>query len=552
PTHSASPHILMQSPISPTQSLWPLLVWLLLSCTPQEQERQASPTESRPNFLFIAIDDLNVYNAPLGELPMSFLQKVYPDSTLRAEVLDRLTPNLQRLADQALTFERTYCAAPLCGPSRTALLTGVPPHVSGYYQHDQHFRGYPSLTDVVTLPQYLRRNGYFTAGLGKVFHKSQSYLDRGVFSDWPDQIYSWDHWVETHIGVGPSPVAEASPQEQTSPYWPRGDKPARHFTRFGRSQLPREQSNDYYNAQFISQLILNGQAELIDRHGQTQRVSLPSEQPYFLACGLFAPHLPWVVPDEYWDLFPPAEMAIDRELLQWLEEDLRDLSPSGLRLAMHSPFVELREHAQTLDPEKGEIAAWRTVFQAYLATVAWSDRNLALLVDAIEQNPQKDNTVVILWSDHGYHLGDKSREGKVTLWEAANHCNLMMLDPREANQHAGKRSPALCSLQDLYPTIVSLAGLDRPRHVHGQDLSALLNDPQMDWPHSVLSTNGEGNHSLRTEQFRYLRYRNGDQELYDLKADPLEVHNLALDPAYAATLHQLEQALEQSLGKAAL
>ena len=525
------------------------LMAFALSCN--SKDNQTNEPKQKPNVLFIAIDDLNVYNSPLGELPTNFLQKVYPDSILRAKVIDRLTPNLQRFADQALTFERAYCAAPLCGPSRTALLTGVPPHVSGYYQHDQHFRGYPSLTDVITLPQYLRRNGYFTAGIGKVFHKSQSYLDRGVFSDWPDQLYSWDHWIETRIGIGPSPEAHASAQESTSPFWPQGDKPARHFSRFGRTQLPREQSNDYYNAQFISQLILDGHAEVRDLHGQIQRVDIPSEQPYFLACGLFAPHLPWIVPQEYWDLFPQDEMAIDQELLHWLEEDLQDLSPSGLRLAKHSPFVELREHARKLKLEESEIAAWRTVFQAYLATVAWSDRNLALLIDAVEQNPQKDNTVVILWSDHGYHMGDKSREGKVTLWEAANHCNLIIRDPRQAELHAGLYSQALSSLQDLYPTVVSLAGLARPKHIYGQDLSPLLTKPTQNWPHSILSTNGEGNHSLRSDRFRYLRYRNGDQELYDLQADPLEVHNLALDSAYSGKMAKLDALLEQKLNEKA-
>ncbi|WNJ19119.1 sulfatase [Pontibacter sp. G13] len=523
-----------------------LLGGILSGCQISRQDPPARESD-RPNFVFIAVDDLNIYNTVQGSIPGNFLEKIYPDPKLRQEVIQRLTPNLNRLAAQSLTFDRSYCASPLCGPSRTALMTGVPPHISGYYKHDQHFRGYETLTDVLTLPQHLKEQGYFTSGIGKVFHKGRSYLDRGIYSDWPDQVYSWTHWVESNVGTGPSKDAKTQVQETLSPYWNQQDLSAKSFTRFGITNLPREESNDYRNAKHIAELLVHGKARITDVHNKPQTVHLPDDQPFFLACGLFAPHLPWVVPQTFMDLFPQSEMAIDEALLQWVIQDLEDLSPTGQKVALHSPFTELREYAVELAGSGAELEAWKTVVQAYLATIAFSDANIGELLLAVEQQPRRENTIVMLWSDHGYHMGDKNRKGKTTLWEASNRCNLIIQDPRRADTHAGQRTSALASLQDLYPTISALAGLEIPAHVHGQDLSPLLDDPQTPWPHAVLNTYGAGNHALRTDQFRYLRFNNGDQELYDLQQDPFEETNLAQDPAFQPTLEALDRQLNSKL-----
>ncbi|RDV29364.1 hypothetical protein DXV75_02645 [Alteromonas aestuariivivens] len=516
------------------------------SPTSQEQLSSQSATD-KPNFLFIAVDDLNVYNTVLGDHETSFLRKVYPDDSVRQSVIGRLTPNLQELARQGVTFSNAYSAAPLCGPSRTALLTGVPPHVSGYYQHDRHFRAYSSLTDTVTLPQYLKQNGYFTSGIGKVFHKGRSYLDRGYFSDWPDQIYSWSHWVEVNSGTSSQHDSVQDNSEQLSRYWHNdGSKPA--FTRFGVTQVPTELSNDYLNASHIANLMVDGQATRKDVNGQIQQVVLPKEQPFFLAAGIFAPHLPWVVEQQYYDLFPLEEMAIDDELMAWLEWDARDLADSGKNLVSKSSFQDMLQYGLTLDGVGGDLNAWKAKFQAYLATIAYADRALGVLREAIDRNPRRDNTIVVLWSDHGYHVGDKFREGKITLWEAANHANLLIIDPRrEKNQTV--ESPV--SLQDIYPTVVSLAGLGRPEHVYGEDLTDMLKQPQATRDRVILNTNGEGNHALRDLQYRYLRYANGDEELYQMISDPLEQINLAGLPAFEPILKKYRRALEQELANPA-
>ncbi|MCM2681386.1 sulfatase [Echinimonas agarilytica] len=532
-------------------------ILLTASCT---EPSNATPTEAKPapenapmvqrdkpNIVFIAVDDLNVYNTVLGNETDSFLRKVYPNPEVRDSVLERLTPNLNRLAEQSLTFNRAYSAAPLCGPSRTALMTGVPPHQSHYYAHEKHFRGHPSLTNATTLPQYLKSQGYFTTGAGKVFHKGRSYLDRGYFSDWPDQIYSWNHWVEVHSGTGINGKSDTPASETVSKYWPAPEAANKQFTRFGVTTVPRTRSNDYVNARFGAELITQGTAKLTNVRGDVETVTLPKTQPWFVAIGLFAPHLPWVVEQEYHDLFPTNEMAIDRELLNWVHESIQDLSPTGLKIASQSKFVDIIAHGKQLEGDEGELNAWREAFQSYLATVAYSDRNIGELVDAIARNSEKDNTVVVLWADHGYHIGDKNREAKTTLWEGANHTNLIVLDPRKANTTKGLRTQATVSLQDLYPTIVSMAGLPRPQGIYGYDLTPILDSPDAQWEPPVLNTHLRDNHALRTDQYRYIRFANGDQELYDMIEDPHEFTNLARNPAYAETLKTFNQQLDQVL-----
>ncbi len=503
--------------------------------------------KAQPNFLFIAVDDLNVYNTVLGDHPSSFLTKIYPDDSLRKDVVKRLTPNIQRLSDLGLTFNNAFCPYPLCGPSRTALLTGVPPHVSGYYEHDRHFRAYQTLTKTITLPEFLKKNGYYTAGIGKVFHKGRSYLDRGYFSDWPDQLYSWSDWVEANSGTGRTAGSSVPFEEKRSKYWDQQGRSPTNFTRFGVTNLPQEESNDYENARFIADLMVNRKATIVDIQREKRTLKLPENTPYFLACGLFAPHLPFVAQQEYFDLFPQDEMAIGDELLNWIQEDLKDLSQTAQNMTSNTHFSRLLKFGKTLDGTGGDINAWKAYFQAYLATIAYSDHNIGMLVDAIEENPQRENTIVFLWSDHGYHLGDKNRSGKTTLWEAANHSNLIIYHPALEGANRGLRTDATVSLQDIYPTIVALAGLERPAHIYGFNLKPILKDPDIDWPHAVLNTNGEGNHSLRTQNYRYIRFKNGDQELYALKKDPLEYDNLANLEKYQDMLEQFSRQLDQRL-----
>ena len=276
----------------------------------------AEPTP-KPNILFIAIDDLNVFNTAMGNSPDSFLHKVYPDDAKRQAVLSRLTPNLEKLSKMSVTFDRAYTASPLCGPPRTALLTGVPAHMSGYYQHDKHFRYYETLKEVVTLPQYFKSKGYHTVGTGKVFHKGKSEEHKGFFSEWPDQSYSWSEWIEADSGTGGAMPDGKKRTVNLSKFWPPGGL---GFTKFGTHNVPTELSHDYLNTQYAAEMILNRKATLTDHKGNAMTTTLPDGKPWFLAVGIFAPHLPFITEQKYVDLFPQEEMAIDRDLMNWMKK----------------------------------------------------------------------------------------------------------------------------------------------------------------------------------------------------------------------------------------
>ena len=502
----------------------------------QGADTQTPPSPERPNFLFIAVDDLNNYTSFLLEQDGHFLSKLYPDPEKRREMARRLTPNLDRLARESLVFDRAFCPQALCGPSRTALLTGIPPHISGYYNHSQHFRYNPVLQDVVTLPQYLKANGYQTIGLGKVFHKAgPEKKDDGRIHDWADEAWSWSTWIDRFIGMGGKAQREVS----LSPY-----SPADGLFRFGNSTLPAESSWDYLNAEFAARLYSEGSADIFDRNGVYRHVELPGEQPFFLACGLFAPHLPWFPPQEFYDRFPVEEIQFDEELVTWLRADKEDLPKMALERFIGNDFDTLYAIGQSVDAGPHGL---RAAVQAYLASVAYADYCLGQLVDAIDQSPRRDNTVIILWSDHGWHLGDKYRFRKHALWEPATHNILLVRDPAIPATMKGIHTNEVVGLQDLYPTIVRRAGLEMPPHVWGHDLAPLLKDPDTVWDKPVLMTYGEGNHSLRTNRWRYIRYRDGGKELYDMQADPFEYTNLAGKPEYKSIEHEMDIRLESKL-----
>ncbi|HEY0946673.1 MAG TPA: sulfatase [Opitutaceae bacterium] len=521
---------------------------------------------ARPNILFVAVDDLNAYVSFLRDEPDNFLRKVYPDDALRAAVTRRLTPNLDRLAGQSLIFSRAYCPSPLCGPSRTALLTGVPPHISGYYQHRTLFRAQEALRDVATLPEYLKAGGYVSVGFGKVFHGPvQRRNPDGTMADWPDIERSWTQFLQRQIGPrGPGGKVTRSPYSPGSgamAAWDSGNlktdadtgggrKPDMdELFSFGTIDLPAEQTFDYENAAFAAELLMKRRGTLADRSGQPVEINLPEDRPFFLACGLYAPHLPWVVPPEFFERVPLEEMAIDDALVRWVEEDIRDLPPQALAEFIQQDWDKIKALGEQRDGPGGVKAAWRAALQAYLASIAYADHCLRPLVDAIEQHPARDHTIVVLWSDHGWNVGDKRRFRKHALWEGANHSVLLVRDPRLPASTRGAVCPVGVSLQDLYPTLVARAGLPRPEHVYGHDLTPLLESPEGAWDRPVLITYNPHNHAVRTATWSYLRYRDGGQELYDLARDPFEYHNLADDPMHADRLKEMDALLNRLLAE---
>jgi len=521
--------------IKPFRPFLPILVLALAGPGPGA----LGDSPEQPSFLFIAIDDLNTCVGFLAEEPGNLLQTLFPDPVRRSEMAAALTPNLNRLAAESRVFSRAFTASPLCGPSRTALLTGVPPHRSGYYEHSESFRDYPNLAGVVTLPQYLRQNGWFTAGVGKVFHKPRREFRGDRVIDWPDSTLSWDDFVFRQHGV----------QRHPDDVPPRYSLPWDTYVHYGRTLTKPEEAADFVNVSHIARLLRDGRSTLMDDEGHERQVELPADRPFFLAAGIFQPHLPWKTPNAFFDRIPLDDLNVTRGLMDAWLADLDDVPEAGRAWTTAHPkggneYRRFLDRAVALDGEGADLATLREMIQAYLACVAFADFCVGELLDGLRAGPHADNTIVILWSDHGYHLGEKSRMGKTALWDEADRTVLLIRDPG-----LGADNGAFCrgavSLQDLYPTIVSRAGLPRPVQVAGQDLTPLLRDATARLPRPVLTTWQRGNHAVRDDRWCYIRYADGSDELYDDLNDPDQRVNLAGHPDYASIRIDLKSRLPE-------
>ncbi len=440
-------------------------MWALL-CVPAP----AAEAGGKPplNVLFIAIDDLNDWTGFLGG---------------NAQVK---TPNLDRLAAQGTAFTRAYCAAPLCNPSRAALMTGILPSRSGVYANNQDWRTSPVLRDAVTLPQHFMANGYTATGSGKIYH--------GRFS----HPASWeDYW--------PSQT-ENKPDDPNPPQlpWKGGDAARAHFD-WGPLDVEDGEMGD---------------AKVVGWVGEQLKAA--HDKPFFLACGLFRPHLPWYVPKKYFDLYPLESITLP----EVKAGDLDDIPALGRKMANPEG-----DHKRVLETGK-----WKEAVQAYMASIAFTDACIGQLLDAVEASPHRDNTLIVLWSDHGWHLGEKEHWRKFTLWEEATR-NLLIF--AGAGITPGQRCDVPVGLIDIYPTLTELCGLPARVGIDGLSLVPQLRDPAATRERPALTTFGFKNHAVRSAKWRYIRYSDGTEELYDHDNDEMEWTNLAGDAQYAEVKAEL-------------
>ena len=495
--------------------------------------------KAQPNILFIAIDDLYTSIGTTKDAEGNFLRTIYPDSLVRAQVAARLTPNINQLAAQSRMFVKATCQSPLCGPSRTALMTGVPTHISEYYSHHEHFRANEQLKDAVTLPQYLKANGYFTAGIGKVFHTSkvESLTPEG---DWPDTKYSWTQWVSSNGGAGLGGAKQPAMS------------PNKGLMSFGPGDEPKEKTNDWQNSLFTSTLLQTGKASSTDVFTkEVVTVTLPADKPFFLASGIFRPHLPFFAPKAYFELFPTSEMAIDTILFEKVKNDLVDLPPAGLKWTQltKGKFAEVIEQGEKVGGKEGQLEAWKQCLQAYLACVAFADECVGEILHGLDNSKYKDNTIVFLWSDHGFFMGNKARLAKQAIWWEALNTNFIVRMPKQ--KQPGVANAEYVQLTDLYPTVVSLCSLEKPERVMGEDITPLIMDPSAKLKRKyTYSTYLQGNHSIFSGDYKFIRYENGDKELYNIKTDVFEFINLANDSQYKNILDDFDKALDEELTNA--
>ena len=418
-----------------------------------------------------------------------------------------ITPNLDRLAASGVLFTNAHCAAPACNPSRTAIFTGISPHRSGLYQNGQKMR--QVLPDAEVLPKTLSRAGYWSGGSGKMLH---------YFID----AQSWDEYFPPKEAENPFPRTLYPSKRPVS--LPHGGPWQYYETDWG----PLDATDSEYGGDY---LVVDWIAEqLLKKH----------DKPFFLACGIYRPHEPWFVPKKYFDAFPLEEIQLPPG---YKEDDLDDLPSEGKGIGPNRYFAHIRAHKQ-----------WKSAVQGYLASIYFADTMLGHVLEALEKGPNAKDTIVALWSDHGWHLGEKQHWQKFTAWRACTRVPLIVRVPTETpGLPTGTRSgtcPKPVSLLSLAPTVLDLCGLP-PVKVHdGPSLIPLLSDPKEDWSHVAITHLGSpGSFGLSAERWRYIRYAGGGEELYNIETDPYEWRNLANQRDHQATLERLRALAPKKFAK---
>ena len=419
------------------------------------------------------------------------------------------TPNLDRLAASGILFNNAHCSAPSCNPSRTAIFTGLSPHRSGIYRNNQKMREALPTTEI--LPKIFSRAGYWSGGSGKMLH---------YFID----ARSWNEYFPKKETENPFPRTLYPKQRPVS--IPREPWQYVETDWAALDATDEEYGGDFLVAKWVSE-------KLAKKHGQ----------PFFLACGIYRPHEPWFVPKKYFDPFPLDKIQLPPG---YKADDLDDLPPEGKRRGPNRYFAHIRKHKQ-----------WRPAVQAYLASIYFADTMLGHVLDALGKGPNASNTIVVLWSDHGWHLGEKQHWQKFTAWRASTRVPLIVRVPQGAPGLPSGTKPAVCfrpvSLLSLAPTLLQLSGLPPHKNHHGPSLVPLLKNPKDAWPHkAVTHLDQPGSYSLSADRFRYIHYANGDEELYDTKTDPYEWLNLANDKQHAATLKRLRALAPTKFAKAVM
>ena len=440
----------------------------------------AQQTHRRMNVLFVAADDLNNRLSSYGDPLVK-------------------TPNLDRLATMGVRFDNAYNQYPLCSPSRVSLLTGLRPDSTRVYDLKTLFRD--NLPTVITLPELFKKNGYFSARIGKIFHYG---VPGDIGTDGQDDPQSWNMVIN-----------------------PAGrDKKEEHLLTNYTPERGLGSSLSWLEAEGTD-------AEQTDGMVADQTIRLLREnkdKPFFIAAGFYRPHCPYIAPEKYFDLYPLDKITLPVEPLEHFKSIPK---PAFFTDPL---YWGLTEHQR------------KEVIRAYYASISFMDAQVGKLLDAVSDLGLADNTIIVFWSDHGYHLTEHGQWMKQSLFEDVARVPLFIAAPgRSGNGRASKR---IVELVDLYPTLAALCGIKPPSGLAGADLTPLLEDPARKWSRYAYTQvfrkkeNIMGR-SIRTERWRYTEWNDGTEgaELYDHSTDPEEYRNLANEPAYGRERQDLSKLL---------
>jgi arylsulfatase A-like enzyme len=471
-----------------------LLVVMIMLISGFAFEAEENEKQKPLNVLFIAVDDLR---PELG---------CYGNNQI-------ISPNIDHLAQEGMLFDRAYCQQAVCSPSRTSLLTGLRPDSTQIFDLQTHFR--TNLPDVVTLPQYFKQQGYHTEWWGKIFHAAL--LDPISWSKQGERFEPEDNWR-----------AYASPENIQIAAAHNGSGPS-----FENIEVP---DNTYPDGK-----IADSAVEALSRLKN-------QDEPFFLAVGFYKPHLPFNAPKKYWDLYTEAEIELP---------DHRS-PPKNVPDFALTNWGELRNYTDI--PKEGDLTDEKTIqlIHGYRASVSYSDAQVGRLLQALKKNGLDKNTIVILWGDHGWKLGEYGDWAKHTNFEIDARVPLIVRVPDMLGK--GEKTDALVELVDLYPTLCELTGLPIPKQLQGTSFVPLLKDANIPWKKAAFSQYPRGKlmgYSMRTERYRFTRWQKSGEaeevealELYDLQEDPDALVNIADMPENRQIITELsEQMNEARMGK---
>ena len=464
----------------------------------------------KPNVLFIVCDDLNTHVSTSG----------YPHIS---------TPAFDKLAATGMTFRRAYCQYPVCGPSRASFLHGLYPESTGVLDNKSDIRSVRPNT--VSMPQRFKESGYWTGAVGKVFHTEK--MDHGDVA-W-DQMLRFENEempmvtpLRRKFEAEHGSVAEGKSRRLWRKFYPtiatqtRGQQPG-----YGPSGLKDEQHKDGKNARQISDWLKN---------------KANGDKPFFMACGIHKPHVPFLAPDKYFDMYPKADLQF---------------TPASLEFWKTVPKIAQTKRYDGFGFEFGVANddLRRDYMQAYHACISFIDAQIGVVLDALKQSGEWDNTIVVLTSDHGYLLGEKFMWGKVMLFETCDRVPLVIRVPKSVDGAAtipGSSSEGLVELIDLYPTLTELCQVTPPAELQGRSLAGMLSDPSTggkNVAYTVVTRGKSLGQAIRTQRFHYTRWPTGE-ELYDLQSDPHENNNLASMPEHADVLQTMREHLKKTEARA--
>lgn len=397
------------------------------------------------------------------------------------------TPNLDRLAARGTTFTNAHCQSPLCNPSRTSVLTGLRPSTTGVYALAPWFRTSEQLKTHPTIFQWFKKNGYATLSVGKIFH--------GGYPPKDDRPAEVDTFGPPHP-LSPRPRVKFVETPDPNPLVDWGVFP--------------ERDEDCFDHDVATWAV--------------KQLKAPPNGPWFFAVGFQHPHVPCYAPQKWFDLYPEDKLTLPE-----VKTDDRDDLPrfaSYLHWKLPEPRLKWVEESKQ----------WKPLVRAYLASVSFADAQVGRVLDALKESGLEKDTVIVLWSDHGWHLGEKGITGKNTLWERSTRVPLVFAGPGVA---VGAKCGRPAELLDLYPTLAELCGLPANAANEGLSLVPQLKDAKAPRERPAVTTHGPGNHGVRSEKWRYIRYADGSEELYAVVADPHEWTNVAADPRHAAVKAEL-------------